>query len=233
LKTTRENAPIRSSLTRVGKHRRRFDILTAQLAIAKRHLDCFSALWDAQAKIEQELHHARDFWFLTAGAHMRSTLLQLCGVYDYDTDGINLLRYLSEVQKDWSREVVKAGLNSQLRCDIAICGPRPSCVSPDRQSYVALVRTLREWRNNIVAHLNYNVALYDAEGFRMRNPWTVSGIRQLIDEAVATLDRYAFDRGKDVLYTECFDGDTDYLLATAVISDSARAATVALAHSKP
>jgi hypothetical protein len=161
---------------------------------------------------------------LTAAAHLNCGLLQLCGVYDCNDQAINLRRYLTEVQKSWSREVAEASLTLQLRIDIAICARRPSCAYPDRQPYVTLVRTLREWRNKIVAHLNYDVALFNGDAFRTRNAWTVSDIRQLIGEAVTIVDRYSFSRGKDIHYTECFEGRADYLLAEEVISKSVRSA---------
>jgi hypothetical protein len=223
----------RQTLTKVGQHRKRFDVLTTRLAIAKQHIDCFSALWDAQGHFNKELFETRDFWFLTTTAHLNCALLHLCIVYDDDPGAINLLRYLTEVRKGWLKEVTEAGLTLPLHADILICGRKPLCSEPDRQRHLILIKTLRKWRHNVVAHLNYGVALSGGGAFRLQNAWTVPDLLQLIREAVTMIDRYAFSRGKDIRYVECFEERSDYALAKEVIVDSIRSASEKYPRSKP
>jgi hypothetical protein len=204
-------------LTKIGQRQRMFHVLTTELAIASRHLHFFKALWHTQGNFGK-MPETRDFWYATASAHMKAALLQLCRVYDHDEAGINLLVFLRKVQTDWSKEVGQTQTCQQLNEDITICGPKPSCEKVDRHAFVLLVRKLRKWRNNIIAHYNYEVGIFDAQEFRSRNRWELSEIQELIDQAVVILNRYTFSDSKDIRYADWFDGKTYYETAENIIN---------------
>jgi hypothetical protein len=193
-----------------------------ELALASRHLHLFRGLWDAHGKFDKEMRETRDFWYQTAAAHLKAALLQLCRVYDHYNKsrkkGINLLVFLLKVKADWPKKIDQARLREQLEEDIQICGQQVVCTNADRRALVDLVKKLREWRDNVVAHYNYDVAIFDAQQFRSRNSWTVSEIQELINQGAVILDRYAFDDRRDIAYLECFDGQVDYDLAQQVIN---------------
>src|SRR5437867_12714380 len=163
------------------------------------------------------MYETRDFWYQTAAAHMTAALLQLCRVYDYSTEGINLYAVLSKIRENCSKEVAQRQLRTQVAKDIQICGRAPACEASDRDVFADLVKKLRRWRNEVIAHYNYRVAIFDAQEFRSRNRWELNEIQELIDQAVVILVRYSFAERKDVGYAECFEGKADYSIARQVV----------------
>jgi AbiU2 len=195
--------------------------LTTQLAIASRHFHFFKGLWDSREKFDKELHWCRDFWYQTAGAHMNTTLVQLCRVYDYQERGINLITFLRKVKVIVEKPPEEFDVGEidrqQLSADISICGHQHSNFEPVHGPLIQLIDKLREWRKKIVAHYNDEIAVFDERQFRFQNRWELHDLKQLIDQAVVILDRYAFSSGKDIGYTECFDGKADCDLAQKVV----------------
>jgi len=104
----------------------------------------------------QHLGAPNDFWDYTLAAHYSIALLNLCRVYDFHKNGINLFTCLKSIDE---RALDQAKRN-QLSVYVAEC-----C----QKSQNPLVESLRKWRNNIIAHYNIEAAL-DREGFDKDNP---------------------------------------------------------------
>jgi len=216
-RTSRKPRPRGSSnWTEVGERQERFRVLTSELVIACRHLHFFKGLWATQGKFGKILE-TRDFWFETAKAHVNAALLQLCRVYDHQRDGLNLLTFLESVKEERTKEVDQERLGEQLKEDIGICRKDPMCIRHERQTVPILVKKLRSWRNQIIAHSDYDVAVFDARGFRTRNSWEIVEIEKLIEHAVVILNRYTFSDAKDGDYMTWFDGTICYNSARSVI----------------
>jgi hypothetical protein len=104
----------------------------------------------------QQLGTANDFWDYTLVAHYSIALLNLCLVYDFHKDGINLFNCLKSIDE----RALDQTKQNQMRVFNALC--RPKSQNP-------LVESLRTWRNNIFAHYNIEAAL-DREKFDKDNP---------------------------------------------------------------
>ena len=104
----------------------------------------------------QQLGAPDDFWDYTLAAHFSIALLNLCRVYDFHKNGINLFTCLKSID---ARTLDQTKRN-QLSVYVAEC-----C----QKSQNPLVESLRKWRNNIIAHYNIEAAL-DREGFDKDNP---------------------------------------------------------------
>jgi hypothetical protein len=104
----------------------------------------------------RQLGWAKDFWDYTLTAHCSIALLGLCRFYDTHRDGINLFNSLESIDKN----ALDQAKRTQLNVYVALC--RPKSENP-------LVKSLRAWRNKIIAHYNIEAAL-DREGFDNDNP---------------------------------------------------------------
>jgi hypothetical protein len=208
-------------LTTFGEHKRRYDVLMTQLAIASRHLNFFWGLWANYEKLSKDLFWCRDFWDATTSAHMNAMLVNLCRVYDDHKCGINLLTFLrkvkSGIQKSPQWLLVDQIDASQLAADISVCEARPGKFGPSMHERIALIDRLRKWRNKIVAHYEDQVAIFDSERFRLNYPWEIKDFETLIAQGVAILDRYSFSERKDVRYTEALAGLGDREIAAKVV----------------
>ena len=98
----------------------------------------------------RQLGSAKDFWDYTLTAHFSIALLNLCRVYDFHKDGINLVNCLKSIDQ----KCLNHALRNQLNVYITECSSK---------SQNPLVKSLRTWRNNIVAHYNLKAALDRAD----------------------------------------------------------------------
>ena len=130
----------------------KMQILANELARGNTHFHFAKAL----LKNYQQLGTARDFWDYTLSAHFSIALLNLCRVYDFHRDGINLANCLKSIDKAKLDQVAR----NQLGVYVAEC---------DSKTQNSLVESLRTWRNNIVAHYNLKAAL-DRARFDKDNP---------------------------------------------------------------
>jgi len=103
-----------------------------------------------------QLGAAKNFWDYTLTAHFSIALLNLCRVYDFRKDGINLFTCLKSIDG----QALDPAQRKQLIDYIAMCG---------QPSSDPLLVSLRTWRNNIIAHYNTKVAL-DRVRFDNDNP---------------------------------------------------------------
>jgi len=131
---------------------KQFQLLANQLARANTHFYFAKELHQNY----QQLGWAKDFWDYTLTAHCSIALLDLARVYDTHKKGINFFTSLKSVDKSTLNQAKRIQLNDY----ITLCGPE----TPN-----SMVQSLREWRNNIIAHYNIDVA-FDRESFDRNNP---------------------------------------------------------------
>jgi hypothetical protein len=131
---------------------KRLQILANELTRANTHFYFGKKLHDNY----QQLGSLGDFLDYTIAAHYSIALLNLCRVYDSHKDGNNLFNCLKLINK----KVLSQSDQGQLETYIAACCPKSS--NP-------LIKSLRVWRNNIIAHYNLSAAL-DRSGFDKNNP---------------------------------------------------------------
>jgi len=135
----------------------------------------------------QQLDAARDFWDYTLTAHFSIALLNLCRVFDYHKDGVNLFNCLKSIDGT----ALDPAKRNQLRVYVVLCSPK---------SQNPWVKSLRTWRNNIVAHYNIEAAL-DRSDFDKKNPDEPEEIlRNLIDSGFTILEWCSSLRGKVATY---------------------------------
>ena len=131
---------------------KRLEVLANQLARANTHFHFAKSLHENY----QQLGWAKDFWDCALAAHCSIALLDLCRVYDYHKDGLNVINCLKLINK---RALDQASQN-QLSVYTAECCSR---------SRNPLVKSLRKWRHEIIAHYSIKAAL-DRESFYRDNP---------------------------------------------------------------
>jgi hypothetical protein len=140
------------SRKRIHAGEKQFQLLANQLARANTHYHFAKKLHENR----QQLDWAKDFWEYTLTVHCSIALLDLCRVYDYHKDGLNLINCLQSID----RSALDQTNQNQLSVYIAEC--RPKSQNP-------LVNSLRTWRHEIIAHSNIEATL-DREGFDKDNP---------------------------------------------------------------
>lgn len=176
-------------LTELGKSRAKVEYLATQLGIANTHLYIFRKLRDAQAgELRRELHKSLDFWHYTINAHIQAAIVHLCRVYDQQADhprarAIHLLRLLEEI----SHSKLTIAEKVQLQADLKFLqrANRKAGTSP-----APVVAKLRVWRNNLIAHRNYDLAILGIDDFLKQYPVDLEEIQGLIDRGFEILDRW-------------------------------------------
>jgi len=130
----------------------KFQVLANELARANTHFYFSQKLHENY----QSLGAPNDFWDYTLTAHFSIALLNLCRVYDSHKNGINLVNCLKSIDQNGLGHAMRGQLNNY----ITECSAK---------SQTPLVKSLRTWRNNIVAHYNLDAAL-DRADFDKKNP---------------------------------------------------------------
>jgi hypothetical protein len=103
------------------------------------------------------------------------TIRDLSVIYDTHHKGINLIKILGLV------DIKSLGDADKQKYRAFAAAVRKSSADP-------LVRILREWRNNIVAHYNYEIASTDREDFWTQNPLDEERLQTLIDNGFEILE---------------------------------------------
>src|ERR1019366_1965169 len=153
----RSKAEIREQSENMSRKRKpagekQFQLLANQLARVNTHYYFAKELHDNRKK----LGWAKDFWEYTLTAHCSIALLDLCRVYDYHPDGLNLINCLQSIDKSALDQAKQNQLNFYVG----------ECCSKSNNS---LVNSLRTWRHNIIAHYNFEAA-NDRDEFDRKNP---------------------------------------------------------------
>jgi hypothetical protein len=167
-----------------------FQLLANQLARANTHYHFAKTLHDNR----QQLGWAKDFWEYTLTAHCSIAFLDLCRVYDYHKDGLNLINCLQSIDKN----TLNQAKLEQLDFYVGACR-RP-------RSNNSLVNSLRAWRHNIIAHYNFEVA-HDRDGFDGNNPDEPEKIiHSLIEMGFTILEWCSGLQGKATIYQKFAPG---------------------------
>jgi AbiU2 len=161
-----------TQLNSIDRLRRGTRILGNQLARANTHLIFFRGILGRYAELGAA---AKDFWDYTLTAHSGMAIRDLGVIYDTHRDGINLANLLEMVDV----QTLDVSSRQKHLGFVGIAG------SPSTDP---AVKTLREWRNNIVAHYNEEVAATDREDFWKRNPLDEASLQTLIDKGFEVVE---------------------------------------------
>lgn len=163
-------------LTPLGKSHAKVWHLATQLGIANTHLYIFKQLQDAQSGLyNREMYKSLDFWHYTLNAHIQAAMVHLCRLYDSHGETLHLIQFLKEIS---DRCLLPQELR-QKKTDLAFLQkPDPS------------VAKLRKWRNKLIAHSDYNLAIYGHDNFLQCNPVTLAEIQGLVDFGFDLLERW-------------------------------------------
>ena len=183
------------------KFSRELNSLQKDIFRAKVHFDIFNGL--RQAWYVREISNAPCFWDFTMQAHIDAAVWRLCRIYDEHGAAFHLTRFLEEsvlkapnlfseiafrerLKNDVNRDVdglakYRRTLNhEQLKQELWFCSDQ----NP-------LVKNLRLWRDNVIAHNNYAEAVVQGEPFHKRHPLPYEDIQKLIDEAFSIANSYS------------------------------------------
>ena len=180
------------SRKRINVGEEQFQLLANQLARANTHYHFAKILHENR----QTFGWAKDFWDYTLTAHCSIAFLDLCRVYDYHSDGLNLINCLLSINN--------AGLNqaqkNQLKHYIAEC---------DSKSQNHFVNSLRKWRHEIIAHYNFETA-HNREVFDKNNPDEPDEIiHSLVEMGFKILEWCSGLQGKATIYQQFAPGKND------------------------
>jgi hypothetical protein len=145
--------------------RQRARVLGNELARANTHLHYFQGLLSNY----RVLNKAKDFWDYTLAGHCGMAIRNLGIIYDTHRDGLNLVNLLDVIDV----KMLDAAGVKKLQTFRAVV---------NKTSADPAVRSLRQWRNNIVAHLNGAIADANREQFSKQNPLDEAMLQALIDK---------------------------------------------------
>jgi hypothetical protein len=170
---------------------------------AKVHFDIFNGLRNSWSEYIQEIRCSPCFWDFTMRAHIDACVTSLCRIYDEDGSAFHLTRFLEEsIRKNpnlFSEEAFRERLKNEAGRDVDGLAKYKRSLNPEQlnkdlrfcSNDNPLVRNLREWRNNMIAHFNYNEAINRSEPFHTRHPLPFEHIQELIDEAFSIVNNYS------------------------------------------
>jgi hypothetical protein len=179
------------------------DVLQRDVFRAKVHFDIFKGLMEAWPEYNPEIRNSPCFWNFTMQAHIDAVVAGLCRIYDGNRVALQLTRFLEEsVKKNpnlFSKAAFEARLKGQAHRDVEGLAKYPRSLNYEQltkdlwfcSDENPLVKTLRLWRKNIVAHFNYAEAVNQAEPFHKRHPLPFADIQKLIDEAFSIVNSYS------------------------------------------
>ena len=138
--------------------------LANQLGRANTHLHFFQGLLACHGELQRE----KDFWEYTLTAHIGMAIRDVAVVYDTHAKGVNLLNLLRGLDGCPLDRTGQMKLGTFLEA-VGKCPANP------------LVRALRGWRNNVLAHYNHDVALSDRSEFCAKHPLDERMVQGLVD----------------------------------------------------
>jgi AbiU2 len=172
-----------------------------ELRDANDHFYFVNCLYQALTDYEREIQHSPAFWGKTIDAHVSATLSHLCRVYDDHPAAVHLLFLLETVRDNpdiFCKTAFKQRLGQIEGCDdlVDYFGEPDKCKVEEYISFCRatdpnpLVEKLREWRHNVVAHLNKRVST-DIESFKQEWPLEQKDIQELISKGHDILEKCA------------------------------------------
>jgi hypothetical protein len=200
------------ALTELGKTRMKIEYLATQLAVANMHLYLYEKLRSEQNdKLRSEFYKSKDFWGFSLAAHIQIAVLHLCRIYDGNKKALHMFRFLKEIPVTRFSQSDKV----QMQSDLATL---------NQASLSSCLKKLREWRNKLIAHSNYAMAIEGAQDFLKQHALNLKEIQGLIDDGFLILERWAYhcedqftqsriDKGKSARRTfrRLAEGKDDFL----------------------
>jgi hypothetical protein len=206
------------------------DALQSEVFHAKVHFDIFNGLRDSSAAYLRVIRCSPCFWDFTMQAHIDATVIRLCRIYDKHRAAFHLSRFLQEsLQKNpnlFSEAPFKTRLKGQTNRDIDHLVKYPRNLNYDQlkrdlwfcSEDNPLVAKLRQWRDKIVAHANYEEVLKQAEPLSKRCPLRYEDLQTLIDEAFSIVNSYSSLFRASIHSTEFASKQhTDYLFVLKAV----------------
>jgi hypothetical protein len=179
------------------------DVLQRDVFRAKVHFDIFKGLMEAWPEYNQEIRNSPCFWNFTMQAHIDAAVVGLCRIYDEDDAALQLKRFLEEsIEKNpnlFNEAAFKTRLQGQTHRDVEGLAKYTRNLNSEQlkrdrwfcSNDNPLVKTLRAYRNNMVAHFNYSEAVNQSKPFHARYPLPFEDIEKLIDEAFSIVNSYS------------------------------------------
>jgi hypothetical protein len=172
-----------------------------ELRDANDHFYFVNCLVQAISDYEREINCAPTFWTYTINAHTSATMSHLCRVYDYEPAAVHLLFLLETVRDNpdiFCKQALKQRLGQRAGCDDLVehfGDPDMAQIEADMKfcrhhDPDPLIEKLRNWRHNLVAHLNKRVSI-DFDSFKKRWPLEQKDIQELISKGHDILERCA------------------------------------------
>jgi hypothetical protein len=196
-------------LTALGKSRAKVEYLATQLGIANTHLYLFTHLRAAQeGQLRKEMYKSLDFWHYTLGAHIQAVIVHLCRLYDYHGPhprgrALHLLLFVEETDESKLNTAELALRQSDLQF-LQRANPNTGA-APN-----LAVSKLRAWRNNLVAHRDYDLSLGGIAEFLKQFPVDLLELQTLIDRGFEILDRWKDYYGFEGQIQRLATGKDDY-----------------------
>src|SRR5665213_3444847 len=166
-------------------------VLQDQLFHAKVHYDIYMALSKAWRQHIREMRNSPVFWQFTMSAHSNAAIVYLCRAYDSNETALHLSAFVATVERSpglFSEQAFRIRHKDRPGMDGLAAYPRTlnlKQLSEDRDFCSRknpLVANLRRWRNNVVAHFNYEEAVVTKDPMHKRHPLPWVDIKTLIDE---------------------------------------------------
>jgi hypothetical protein len=216
------------ALTEIGKTRTKLEYLATQLAVANTHLHLYEKLRSEQnSKLRTEFYKSKDFWGFTLSSHIQIAMLHLCRIYDGNKKAIHMFRFLKEIPVARFSKSDEA----QMKADLATLNQ--ASLSPS-------LKKLRKWRNNLIAHSNYELSIEGTQDFLKQHSVNLKEIHGLIDDGFSILERWAYhcediffqsriDQGKSARRTfrRLAEGKDDFLYVCELMRLGGAVKTVA------
>ena len=148
----------------------------------------------------RDIQNSPVFWQFTMKAHIDAAVVYLCRVYDSHKSALHISKFLKTVEEnshlfcesefrrrhaanphlDGLAQIPRRINLKELSHDQAFC-------SKDN----LLIKNLRLWRNNFVAHFNFDEAVNQTVPMDQRQPLLFEHIKMLIDGGHDILNRYS------------------------------------------
>ena len=178
---------------------KQIDTLQKELFTTNVQFELFVGLKKSGPGYKDEFNLSPRFWSYTFDAHINMVVLRLCRIYDADEKTMSLPKFLRTVEENSDQFNEKAYRernkdhpmvgrlatyqrsfdSEQLEKDKIFCSNK----NP-------IVKQLFIWRNNIVAHFNYEEAFGKKMEFHKRYPLLFRDIEELIKSGLKIVNYY-------------------------------------------
>jgi len=177
--------------------------LIDQLFFSNLHYQIGTGLRESWREYYQEVVPSHVFWQFTIQAHDTMSVLGLCRVYDNtkfaNKTCLTLRRFISTVEANpdvFQESEFRKRLEKNPHIDsLAQRLPKldPNQIEADKEfcDSDAMVKHLRKYRSNMIAHLNYEYAVGKDKDWSKSNPIPYSDIKKLIKQGFEILNRYS------------------------------------------